>query len=41
MLGVQGLVTSSPSVGGMTGFGVIDHPHQSGFGAVPGSGISF
>ena len=35
------LAGSEPVVGGMIGFGVADQPKKTGFGALPGSGVSF
>jgi phage terminase large subunit GpA-like protein len=40
MIGALELAGSEPVVGGMTGFGVADQPKKTGFGAVPGSGVS-
>jgi phage terminase large subunit GpA-like protein len=41
MIGALELAGSEPVVGGMTGFGVADQQKKTGFGAVPGSGVSF
>jgi hypothetical protein len=38
------LVKSDLDIGGLTGFGVElppDHPQPAGWGALPGSGVSF